>query len=97
MLELRDAKQPPTTNINRPVPGERLKMKVEAMDEKVHKMKSVQKEINDMYEALEKNMNIDVITKQENKLKTQQKLINKQEIILKVNFQKSLFYNLNFY
>ena len=71
------------SSLFRPVPNERLKLKKEAMDDRMHKMKSVHKEIKSMYKALESNLNIDEIVSQENKLKSQAKKLHKQEVILK--------------
>lgn len=53
------------------------------MDERAKRMKMIKKDITDMYKILEGTYKIDHIIKMENKVKVQQKKINKQMLTLK--------------
>lgn len=62
---------------------ERLKTKRELMEERTKKMKIMKKDIQNMYRILDNTYNIDEFIQKENKLKAQEKIINKQIMVLK--------------
>ena len=68
---------------NNSVSNDRLKSNTELMQEKARQLRTLKKDTAEMYKILEKTYKVDEITKKENKIKNQQKIISKQLLTLK--------------
>ena len=82
MPNLRASTQSVISHTTSPI-GERLKSKRELMEERTKKMKVMKKDIQNMYRILDNTYNIDEFIQKENKIKDQEKIINKQLMMLK--------------